>query len=157
MADILLGVMILGPLALTFLIKSNAALGFLVLCAGFVLSISVIGDLKNLLSQLNLSATNSTIGITLLVIPLVLTMLLTRGSAGKGIKFWLQLTAALAAGGLLALSVGPILSGSSQFDITNSSSWTSLQKIQSEVIGIGALVSLILIWFGGFRLHGKHK
>jgi hypothetical protein len=157
MAEILLAVMIFGPLGLTFLLKSNAALGFLVLCAGFVLSTSVIGDLKHLLSQLNLSTTSSTIGIILLTVPLVLTLLATRGSAGRGIKFWLQLTAALCGGGLLALSVGPILSSSSQFDVTTSSFWTNLQKIQSEVIGIGALISLLLIWFGGFRHFGKHK
>ncbi len=157
MAEILLAVLIFGPLALTFLLKSNAALGFLVLCAGFVLSTSVIGDLKYLLSQLNLSTTSSTIGIILLTVPLVLTLLLTRGSAGRGFKFWLQLATAFCAGGLLALSVGPVLSSSSQFDVTTSSFWTNLQKIQSEVIGIGALISLLLIWFGGSRRLGKHK
>jgi len=157
MAEVLLGVMIFGPLGLTFLLKSNAALGFLVLCADFVLSTSVIGDLRHLLSQLNLSTASSTIGIILLTVPLVITLLATRGSAGKGIKFWLQLAAALCGGGLLALSVGPILSSSSQFDVTTSSFWTSMQKIQSEVIGIGALISLLLIWFGGLRRFGKHK
>ena len=157
MGEILLAVLIFGPLALTFLLKCNAALGFLVLCAGFVLSTSVIGDLKQLLSQLNLSTTNSTVGIILLTVPLVLTLLLTRGSAGKGFKFWLQLGAALCGGGLLALSVGPILSSSSQFDVTTSSFWTNLQKIQSEVIGIGALASLLLIWFSGLKRFGKHK
>ena len=157
MVEILLGVMILGPLVLTFLLKSNAALGFLVLCVGFVLSTSVIGDLKHLLSQLNLSTTSSTIGIILLIVPLVLTLLLTRRSAGKGFKFWLQLAAALCGGGLLALSVGPVLGSSSQFNVTTSSFWTNLQKIQSEIIGIGALISLLLIWFGGLKRFGKHK
>ena len=149
--------MILGPAVLTFLLKSNAALSFLVLCAGFVLSTSVIGDLKNLLSQLNLSTASSTIGILLLAVPLVLTLLLTRASAGKGLKFWLQLAAALCAGGLLALSVGPVLGSSSQFDVTNSSFWSNLQKIQSEVIGIGALISLLLIWFGGLKHYSRHR
>lgn len=149
--------MVLGPLAITFLLKSNAALGFLVLCAGFVLSTSVIGDLKNLLSQLNLSTTSSTIAIILLTVPLAITLLLTKGSAGKGIKFWLQLAAAFCAGGLLALSVGPILGSSSQFDVRTSSFWTNLEKIQSGAIGIGALISFLLIWFGGLKRYGKHK
>ncbi|OVE79530.1 hypothetical protein BVY00_00190 [bacterium G20] len=155
MANILLVAMVLGPLALTFLIKSNAALGFLVLCTGFVLSTSVIGELKNLLSQLNLSATSSTIGILLLVAPLLLTLLLTRGSAGKGLKFGLQLAAAFCAGGLLALSVGPILS-SSQFSVTGSNFWSSLQKSQSVIIGAGGFISLLLIWFGGFKRSTRH-
>lgn len=157
MGNILLAILVLGPLVITFLLKSNAALGFLVLCTGFVLSTSVIGDLKHLLSQLNLSTTSSTIGIILLIVPLVITLLLTRGSADKGFKFWLQLGAALCGGGLLALSVGPILSSSSQFDVTTSSFWTNLQEIQSEIIGLGGLISLLLIWFGGLKRYSKHK
>lgn len=157
MVNILLAVLVFGPLVLTFLLKSNAALGFLVLCAGFVLNTSVIGNLQHLLSQLNLSTTSSTIGIILLIVPLVLTLLATRGSAGKGIKYWLQLTAALCAGGLLALSVGPILGSSSQFDVTTSNLWANLQKVQSEVIGIGALISLLLIWFNGLKHRGHYK
>lgn len=152
----LLAAMIFGPLVLTFLLKSNAALGFLVLCAGFVASTSVIGDLKHLLSQLNLSTTSSTISILLLTVPLVLTLLLTRKSASKGFKFWLQLVTALCAGGLLALSVAPILSSSSQFDVTTSSFWISLQKTQAAIIGIGALFSLLLIWFTGLK-HSRRK
>ncbi|MBI2589075.1 hypothetical protein HYW35_02650 [Candidatus Saccharibacteria bacterium] len=157
MAEILLAVLVLGPLVITFLLKSNAALGFLVLCVGFVLSTSVIGDLKSLLSQLNLSATSSTLAILLLSLPLILTLLLSRHSSGKGLRFWLQLVAALCAGGLLALSVGPVLGSSSQFNLTTSSFWTNLQKIQSEIIGIGALISLVLIWFGDLKRHGRHS
>jgi hypothetical protein len=155
MADVILAVIVLGPLALTFLLKSNAALAFLTLCAGFVLSTSVIGDLKQLLSQINLSTTSSTLGIILLVAPPVLTLLLTQRTHKKGIKFWLQLLVAVAIGGLLALAVGPILNVSSQFDITKSSFWDQLVKIQSEVIGVGALLSLLLVWLGRFKSHGK--
>ena len=157
MADVVLGVMVLGPVMLTYLLKSNAALGFLTVCVSFVLSTSVIGDLKNLLSQLNLSTTSSTVSIVILILPLVLTLLLTRRSAGKGIKFGLQLVAAICHGGLLALSVGPVLGSSTQFDVTASSFWTQLIKIQSVVIGAGALSSLFLIWFGGLSRSGKHK
>jgi hypothetical protein len=35
MSDALLAVMILLPAVLTFLLKSNAAIGFLALCGGF--------------------------------------------------------------------------------------------------------------------------
>lgn len=156
MSDVLLASMILGPLALTFFLKSNAALGFLTVCLSFVLSTSVIGDLENLLSQLNLSTTSSMISIILLTLPLVLTMLLTRGSAGKDIKFGLQLLCAFCAGGLLALSVGPVLASSTEFDVTTSSLWDQLIKVQSIVIGAGALASLLLIWFGGLKKFGKH-
>src|SRR3989344_5458715 len=156
MADVLLGAMILLPPLLTYFLKSNAALGFLTVCVSFVLSISVIGDLKNLLSQLNLSTSSSTVSIVLLILPLTLTLLLTRRSAGKGLKFGFQLVAAVCAGGLLALSVGPVLSSSTQIDITTSSLWTQLTKIQSIIISAGALSSLLLIWLGSFKRYGKH-
>lgn len=157
MADVMLGLLVLGPLVLTYFLKSNAALGFLTVCVSFVLSTSVIGDLENLLSQLNLSTTSSTVSIAILTLPLVLTMLLTRKSAGKGVKFGLQLVAAACAGGLLALSVGPVLGSSTEFDVTESGFWSQLLKIQSIVIGAGAISSLLLIWFHGLKSKGKHK
>lgn len=153
MANILLAALLLGPLVLTLILKSNAALSFLVLCTSFVLNTSVIGDLKNLLSQLNLSTTSTTLAIVLLSLPIVLTMLLTRRSSGKGLKLLVHLVIALCAGGLLALSIVPILSSSLQSDLISSSFWSNLQKIQSEIIGIGALLSLLLIWFGGSKHH----
>lgn len=156
MANIILAALLLGPFCLTLILKSNAALSFLVLCTSFVLNTSVIGDLKNLLSQLNLSTTNTTLAIILLSLPLTLTMLLTRRSNGKGLKSLIHLVIALCAGGLLALSVVPILSSSMQSDLLSSSFWSNLQKVQSEIIGIGALLSLLLIWFGDIKGHKRH-
>jgi hypothetical protein len=156
MAEALLALMILGPLVLTYFWKSNAALGFLTVCVSFVLSTSVIGDLKNLLSQLNLSTSASTVSLVILILPLLLTMFLTRRTAGSGFKFGLQLVAAICAGGLLALAVGPVLGSSTNYDVTTSSFWSQLLKIQSIVIGAGAVSSLLLIWFNHTKA-GKKK
>lgn len=146
MADISLAVLVFGPLAITFLLKSNAALSFLALCAGFVVSTSAIGDLTHLLSEANLSVTDSTLATIIIVVPLVITLLLTRKASTRGFKFWLQLAIALCAGGLLALSLGPVLNTSGQFNITDARYWGDLQKIQSWVISGGALLSLFLVW-----------
>jgi Na+-transporting methylmalonyl-CoA/oxaloacetate decarboxylase beta subunit len=78
MANVILAVLLFAPLVITFLLKSNAALSFMALCVGFVLSTSVIGDLKHLLSEINLSATNSTLALVILIAPPVITLLLTR-------------------------------------------------------------------------------
>lgn len=153
MTDVALGVIILGPALITFFLKSNAALGFLTLCLSFVLSVSVIGDLKRLLSQTNLSVTESTLGLILLLAPLAITLVITHGFARRGLKFYLQILAALLAGGLLALSLGPILAHSTQFDITSSKFWDELQNIQSIIIGAGATLSMVLVWLGAL----KHK
>lgn len=159
MTDVVLAVLIFGPLALTFLLKSNAALSFLALCVGFVVSTSAIGGLKQLLSQVNLSVTDSTLATILITAPLIITLLLTRRANTKGMKFWLQLVIALCAGGLLSLSLGPVLVSSGQFDITSSNLWGDLLKIQSWVIGGGALLSLLLIWSKSVNKKGstKHK
>lgn len=157
MTDALIIALILGPAVLTFLLKSNAALGFLALCVGFVLSTSVIGDLRQLLSEMNLSVTNSTLAITLLVLPLVLTLLITRKSNSRGFIRWLQLLAALLAGGLLALTAAPVINAD-WLNLAKSDIWKNLLKIQSGVIGAGAFLSLVAVWFASSKSHGKrHK
>lgn len=157
MADAFIIALILSPAVLTFLLKSNAAMGFLALCVGFVLSTSVIGDLKQLLSEMNLSVTNSTLALTLMILPLALTLLLTRKSNSKGLKLWIQIAIAVLAGGLLALSVAPVVNAD-WLDLSKSDIWKNLIKIQSAVIGAGAFLSLSTIWLGSSKVRGKkHK
>lgn len=157
MADIALGVLIFAPLVITYFLKSNAALSFLVLCASYVLNVSVIGDLKHLLSETNLSLTNETIGLFLIFLPLVITLLLSRRSTSHDLMLFWQLIAALALGGLLALSVGPLLATSGQLDVTSSKFWNGLNNVQAWVIGGGAALSLVLTWIGGIKHAKKHS
>lgn len=156
MPDIVLIILILAPAIITYLLKSNAALGFLALCVGFVLSTSVIGDLKHLLSETNLSVTSSTLGIALLVLPLLLTLLLSRKSHQRGLLFYAQLVCALLAGGLLTLSAGPLINSTVSFNLMDSSIWTNLQKYQAAIIGAGAFLSLMLVWLGSAHRSKKH-
>ncbi len=157
MTDIVLVAMIASPLLLTFLLKSDAALGFLVLCLGFVLSTSVIGDLKHLLSESNLTVTESTLGLILILTPFILTMLMTRKKAGKGFKFFLHMLCAASAGGLLALSMGPVINTSSLINLFDSQLWKQLDNFQSAIIGVGAITSLMLIWTKAAKKSGKKK
>lgn len=157
MPDAILGALILGPLALTFLLKSNAAMGFLTLCAGFVLSTSAVGGLKQLLNQMDLTVTETTLALTLVVVPLILTLILVRSPSREGFMFYMQLLAALAAGGLLALSVGPLIGSSTDIDLEVSEVWKNLQNFQATVIGAGALLSFLLVWLSGFQHHRKKK
>ena len=158
MTDAILVLMVVGPALITLLLKSDAALAFLALCTGFVLSTSVIADLKHLLSETNLSVATSTLALVLLLTPLILTLLVTRRTATKGIKRWLHILVALCAGGLLALSLGPIINTYSQVDLSHSQVWRGLQNAQSALIGVGALLSLMLVWFKALKHSGKkHK
>src|SRR3989344_1002453 len=156
MIDVVLASLILGPAAITFLLRSNAALGFLTLCLGFVLSTSVIGDLKQLLSEINLSVAQSTLALVLLIAPLTVTLLLSRGGKRRGLTFWLQLVVALCTGGFLVLAMAPILASTSEFDLPNSKFYDPLVDLQSLVIGVGAILSLFLIWFTSFHKSKKH-
>lgn len=156
MPDVILALLVFGPLVVTYFLKSNAALSFLALCVGFVMSTSIVGDLKHLLSETNLSVTNDTLAAILIALPFLLTLLLSRHGHARGPFFVAQLAAALAGGGLLALSIGPLLTSSSQFNITSGGAWNNLTKIQASVIGIGGALSLVLIWLTNFRHSRKH-
>ena len=156
MPDVALGVLVFVPLAITFLLKANAALGFLTLCLSFVLTTSVIGDLQHLLSETHLSVTNETLGIALVLAPFLLTLLLSHKTAGKELTFLMQLVAAVFAGGLLALTLGPLLGSTGQFDITSAKMWPNLVKMQALVIGVGSVLSLLLIWTHSFKHPKKH-
>lgn len=158
MADILLGAMILGPLLLTYLLKSNAALAFFSLCASEILILYTVNDASQLFDQLSYTAPSSDLlNLGILFIPLILTLLLTRRSVMSGGKFLMHALPALCAGALLALLAAPLLSGTIQADFSNSQIWTNLIRIQAWVIGAGALSSLLLIWFGGLKRYSKHK
>ena len=158
MVDILIAALIVLPLVATFLLKSNSAVAYLVICAGFVVSTSAVGGLKQLLNQMDLSVTETTLALIILLLPLILTLLLIRGAPAKGFKFIMQLVVAACAGALLALSIAPLLNATAQIRLADSAIWQTLQSLQAPIIGAGALLSLLVIWFGGLAHHGKkHK
>jgi hypothetical protein len=42
-------------------------------------------------------------------------------------------------------------------DITQSPLWKDLQNIESYIVGVGLLISLLLIWAGGFSHAKSHR
>jgi hypothetical protein len=146
MADAILAAFVLGPLLLTFLLKSNAALSFLALCAGFVVISFAGSDLQNLTGQLNFSIDSSIVNLVLLILPFVLTLLITRKSFSKKGGLVLHGLIALCAGALLALIGIPLLSESVRANFANSDLWTNLQKIQASIVGAGVFLSLVVLW-----------
>lgn len=146
MPDIVLAALIVLPVFITYVFKSNAALGFLSLCVGFVLSTSVVGDLKHLLSETNLSVASNTLALALIGLPYLFTLLLCHKAHGRGPMLIANLAAALLGGGLLALSAGPLINAVSTINILDDNFWKQLIKYQSAIIGAGALLSLFLVW-----------
>ena len=98
--------------------------------------------------------------LALLLIPLLLTLLLTFRTVGTRNQKIVQLVPALCAGGLLAVVAAPMLNGALNIDITRSPFWKDLQNIESYIVGLGLLASLLLVWGAGFghaKSHKKHK
>ena len=158
MADVILAILVFSPLALTILLKSNAALAFLSLCASFVLITFASADIKDLSSNLSLQLTSSSLNLILLIVPVVLTLLLTRKSFSGPIKLTLQSAAALCTGALLALVAVPLLNASTRQNFATSWGWDNLQNIQTTTIVAGVLLSLLLVWAGKLgRPSKKHK
>ncbi len=157
MTDMLLGAMILGPMAVALLLKSNAALSFMALCAGSVVVNYGGADISSAIKQAGLGPySTSAVELVLLVTPLAITLLLTRKAVAKRSKYYFQAVAAICAGGLLALSAVPLLTQTMQTSFATSEIWLNLQKVQAAVVTIGALASLLLVWFAGFK-HSKFK
>ncbi|HET7528710.1 MAG TPA: hypothetical protein VFJ84_00580 [Candidatus Saccharimonadales bacterium] len=162
MANALLATLILLPVAMTFFLKSSAALGFLSLCGGFAVIALSGSDIEHLVGQTKItSLTSDDIDLALLLVPTLLTFLLTFRSVSSGSQTLLQLIPALCAGGLLAIVAAPMFNAALNVNITASPFWKNLQNAETYVVGIGLLASLMLIWGGSFshaKAHSKkHK
>jgi len=157
MADVVLVALIIGPPIAVFFLKSNGALAFLSLCAGYVACTLAGNDLANLINKSNLRLKNTDVDLIFLLVPLILTIIFTARAYVVQTKLLMQTLAGLAAGGLLALSAVPFLGASTNLDFSQSKIWPAIQSGQSYIVGIGALYCLVLIWFFNGQPHKKHK
>lgn len=159
MTDAVLAVIILLPLSATFFFKSNAAQAILALAAGYTV-VSLVGtDINNGLVSIHLNGL-STVDVysLLLLIPPLLTLLLTFRSWSKNPQMVMQLIAAVALGGAWAIAFFPYFSQSLSLDLHSSKIWPQLQHIQSGIIGFAMLYALVILWLGKrSKPHGKHK
>jgi hypothetical protein len=157
MADVILAALVLGPLLITFFLKSNAAFAFLSLCAGFAVISFASTDLKDLTGHLNFSIDSSVLNLVLVGLPLILTLLLVRHAFTGKFGLVLHCLIALAAGVLLAVISVPLLSDSVRANFADSKLWENLQNIQAGVIGAGVFLSLCVVWVNGIKHHKTSK
>jgi hypothetical protein len=155
MVNFWLLVLIAAPIVLTYFMKSDAALAYLALCAGFVLLSLTTSNLQELLDHSNVHLNNNTLGLILLASPPLLTLLVTRKTVHGQSNILMQLVPALLLGGLLALIAVPLLDSSVQNNFTDSGLWGQLQKVQAWIIAIGAVASLALVW--SEHIHGLRR
>lgn len=155
MADILIAVFILAPAVLAYFLKSNAAISFLALCAGISLSNYADLDVQRLINHLGFWSSLGNIDLFLIIVPLALSLLLVRRSS-HGLSKFLHIAAGLLAGYLLALTVIPALGDNGAISLSSSHWWFKLTKIQSYGVGVGAVLSLVMIWMTNLKLPKKH-
>lgn len=154
-----IGILIGLPLVFSFILRVNAGILFLALCAGSVLSQFVGNDAVQLVDSFfprsNGDITGSITQLILLLLPAVLTIVFMRRSI-TGSKTLINLLPAVASGLLTALLTVPLLSPGIRFNIMTSEAWDILQQFQSLIIGAGAFVSLLVLW-GSKPKHDKKK
>ncbi len=144
---IILGLFAAVPVVLLFILRSNAAVAFLAVCAGTVLLRFVGGDASLVLSSLlpRASLVNQVVlNLVLLLGPALATTILLRKSM-SGAKAIYNLFPAVAVGGLVALSAVPLLSPITGDNIMTTAAWQQLEQFQGLLVGYGVLMSLLLV------------
>lgn len=154
------------PVILIMVLRINAALVFLSLCLGSVLTRYVADDagfVMTLAAKNTPSAgsvTTSTIKLALLLLPVVLTAVFMIRTV-RGSKLVLNFLPALGVGLLGALMAVPFLPPGTAANITSSELWRQVNNAQSLIVGASALLCLFVLWLqrpktGGEEKHGKH-
>lgn len=155
-----MAVIILLPLVLGYFLKSNAALGFLSLCGGYSLQAFASTDISSLLNKVRVDVSVDTVSVLLLAVPPVLTLVLCRGPSSRKItkpKVALNLLAALALGATFALMAVPLFGNIGGTNLTDAGLWTAVEKAQTEIIAIGVVLSLVIIWLSHRKPHATNK
>ncbi|HEU5187712.1 MAG TPA: hypothetical protein VFT87_04390 [Candidatus Saccharimonadales bacterium] len=151
-----------APIVVFTVLRINAALVFLSLCLGAVLVQYVAGEANSLITLFSEQAgtvSASSIQITLLLAPAVVTSVVTVLSLHGKIKVLLNLLPAITASALALLLVVPLLPNGLRFELETQEVWRHLVKAQALIVGVGALASLVLLWLqrGSLKHHDKRR
>lgn len=145
------------PAVVLVLLRSNAAIAFLSLCAGSVL-VRFVGHEANLAGTMfaNTKAVDPYMQVMLLVLPLVLVAIITRKTVPAA-KLVVNIIPAIAVGLVGVLLAVPLLSGGAQSAITDTQGWKLLEASQEFVVAVSVAVSIIALWLTKPGHHGKKK
>ncbi len=166
---IILAALVVVPIVLLMLLRVNAALVFLSLCLGSVLTTFLGPDANDMLGLMsshtssNLTTSQTTAQILLLTIPAVLTIIFMIKSVPKGFKLIFNLFPAIGVGLLAALLVVPLLPHGLAEQIMLNPHWLQAQKVRDLIVGVSALLCLFALLslrpkHGHDEKHGKkHK
>jgi hypothetical protein len=148
---VIVAAIVLVPIVVLMVLRVNAALIFLSLCLGSVLTTFLGPDVNDLLSLVSshtsktITASQSTAQLVLLAIPVVITLLFMIKSVPKGLKLIVNLFPAAGVGLLAALLIVPLLPVAAQGGITNSDLWHQVLQAQDLIVGVSSLLCLFAL------------
>lgn len=146
------------PVLAILLLRTHGAIVFLSLCAGSLLVHYVGNDAALVGSAIsnNASISNQYAQMALLLIPVILSAIILRGSM-KGGKMIFNIIPAVAVGLVSVLLVVPLLPYGAQNAVTGTRGWDLLSHSQEVVVTASVLASLIVLWFSPYSSHHSKK
>lgn len=156
-------ILMAGIVAITTLLivlaRTKAALVFMALCVGAVLS-NYVGDTALDMAQLFIKGYTETTGalvqIGLLLLPVLLTLLFLSRTISSS-KFILNIFPALLTGIAVLFLVVPLLPPGTSGSIYATDTWNQLAQYQAALLSAAALLSLAQLWAGGHASRIKDK
>lgn len=150
------------PALLFVFLRVNAAMVFLSVCLGAVLVQHVAPEANTMMGLFTPKPSKfsqATIELVLLLVPAIVTTIITALSVHGRLKVVLNVVPAAAASMLAVLLVVPLLSGGLMHSLESQPTWRLLWNSEAFVIAAGALVSLFFLWTQrrNFRHHDKRK
>ena len=154
------------PVVAMMVLRINAALVFMALCLGSVLTQFVADDAGWLMSLASPtvpqagSVSESMIKLGLLLLPPLFTAIFMIRTVNGG-RLMLNLLPAVGAGFLGALLAVPLLMPGTAVPIMASPLWQEVVKLQDLIVGSSALLCLFVLWLqrpktGEGKHHRKH-
>ncbi len=144
------------------ILRINASVVFLSLCLGSVL-VQYVGsqtnDLLALFAPKAGKVSSSTIQLFLLLVPAVVTAVVTVFSVHGRIKGLINLLPAAAAAALTALLAVPLLPPHLAASFETQRAWHILSNSEAIVVAAGGFMSLLFLWTqrSSFKQHDKRR
>ena len=161
---VILGAIVLVPVAVLMVLRINAVLVFLSLCLGDVLVQFVASDANGLFSQLHASpitpaiqTSNDNVKLVLLLLPVLLTAIFMIRTIHGASRLLLNALPSAGVGLLGALLVVPLLPPGLSHNIVGSSLWLQVLRAQDLIVGASAVVCLLVLWLQRPKTGGKHR
>ena len=156
---ILMGLIVAVPALLIVLSGTKAALVFMALCVGSVLS-TLVGDtaldMVQLFTRSYSQGTLAGVKIGLLMLPAFLTILfLSRTLAGS--KKITNIFPALLTGLMALFLTVPFLPDNAMEGVYSTDVWNQLAQYQPIIVSVAVLLTLGQLWAGGASLRHRNK